>query len=1682
MRTQPRLVSIAAIIVLLVSSIPLSEVSAATDYELVSVSGVWTATDGGGYTIEDLNTNVVRWGISSGLGKSGLQFDGSSGQTFDEGDIFLLGTLTHMNWPVYRPTASGATLQITMVFADPSVTPNPTFTFDFDIEETPNSGQCPAFQIPGHPKCDDRITFPSSYGQEAFTIGDTLYTLKIEGFVDSYPGGSPVSAFITEEQKNNSAYLVASLSSVLVEAPDITLTKKTNDQDVTSAPGPELVVGESVTWEYIVQNTGNVNLTNLQVVDDQVGSITCPSTSLASGDSMTCTASGTVAAGQYHNQATVTASHPAGTVSDTDESWYYGVTPSIEVKKSVLVGSDWVDADSAPGPSLTGGSDVLFKFEVKNTGDVDLTDTTLSDNKITSLFGNQSLSAPCTEPDPFTAGASFTCYGSLPWATGQHENIASVSGEFGDKEVNDTDSAHYFGVAPKIEVEKAVLDGSDWVDADASPGPSIAGQSTVLFRFEVINRGNVTLSDLSLVDDQIATLSANQGLTTACIVPASLAPGASFTCYGSLPWAAGQHKNTATVQGKGDGISVSDTDPAYYFGVNASLQVTKYVWDGSNWQDANAAPGPSLLDSGSDVEFMFEVKNTGNVTLTDVSLSDDKISLLSYTRTVAACGDGVTLNAGESFTCYGSLPWAAGQHQNTATVTGKFDSSEVEDTDPAHYFGAAPVIEVEKSVLEGANWVDADSATGPYLTDGGDVLFRFKVSNSGNVALTGTSLVDNKIATLYSDQALTILCTEPDPFAAGTSFTCYGSLPWAAGQHENTATATAEYNGAEYKDTDPAHYFGAIPGIDVEKSVLVGSNWVDADNGSGPTLWSDPIFQFVVTNTGNLALNNVHLVDNTINQLYLDQELTTACSDGVTLNPGASFTCFGGLPWASGQHENTATVSASVLGGSVNDSDKAHYFGPALNLDVEKWVLTGSGWADADSAPGPVIGSGSDVLFRFVVTNLSNVPLSGVSLSDPSIVNLYSDQTLTTSCEVKDPLGVGESFTCYGSLAWQSGQHENTATVSGSYDDHPTTDEDEAHYFGATVSIDVEKSIWDGSAWDDADTGVGPTLLSGSDPIFKFDVTNTSNVALTNIVLEDNLISSFYSDQSLTSGCVEPVSLSVGASFTCFGTLPWAAGEHENEATVSAEANGLPANDSDLAHYLGGSPNVVLTKTADVDVYQQVGQIITYEFVAENTGNLTLYDVMIADPLPGLSALNCSVTLPATLTPGATIICSATYTVQQADIDRGYIENNATVEGTDIYDQTVEDEDDVTLEGPKEGASIVLEKSADPEIYVAVDDEITYTFVATNNGTFTLSNVVIADPLPNLSALSCVPGQPAELAPGASLTCTATYTITQEDINKGIVENTATVTGEGSNGDEVEDDDDATVEGPKEEASIHLDKKAEPATYNHVGDKITYTFTVTNNGIYTLTNVTVSDPLFSLNFGPIAVFEPGDSMVYKYEYTITEADISAGSITNVATAMGYDPEEEPVSSTDDAFVERPQPKETEETLPTTGFAPNQITALPLQSLDKAYTAYSSLWLEIPSLGIAVDIVGVPETDSGWDVTWLDRNAGWLNGTSFPTWPGNSFVTGHVWDAFDQPGPFVDLNKLQWGDKIIVHLNGSAYVFEVRSKLTVQPDDLSLIDKEEDYSWVNLMTCKEFNEETGVYDYRLIVRAVLVDVE
>ncbi len=167
-------------------------------------------------------------------------------------------------------------------------------------------------------------------------------------------------------------------------------------------------------------------------------------------------------------------------------------------------------------------------------------------------------------------------------------------------------------------------------------------------------------------------------------------------------------------------------------------------------------------------------------------------------------------------------------------------------------------------------------------------------------------------------------------------------------------------------------------------------------------------------------------------------------------------------------------------------------------------------------------------------------------------------------------------------------------------------------------------------------------------------------------------------------------------------------------------------------------------------------------------------------------------------------------------------------------------------------------------------------------------------------------------------------------------------------------------------------------------------------------------------------------------------------------------------------------------LPATGFTPGITHTLPVQPADLIYSG-TGMTLEIPSLQQEMTIVGVPQTDNGWDITWLGSNTGWLQGSAFPTWNGNTVLTGHVWDAHNNPGPFVNLRNLRYGDTINIYAWGMTYIYQVRENTTITAFDVETVFTHEDEDWISLVTCEGFNRASGSYLYRRLVRAVLVSV-
>ena len=164
-------------------------------------------------------------------------------------------------------------------------------------------------------------------------------------------------------------------------------------------------------------------------------------------------------------------------------------------------------------------------------------------------------------------------------------------------------------------------------------------------------------------------------------------------------------------------------------------------------------------------------------------------------------------------------------------------------------------------------------------------------------------------------------------------------------------------------------------------------------------------------------------------------------------------------------------------------------------------------------------------------------------------------------------------------------------------------------------------------------------------------------------------------------------------------------------------------------------------------------------------------------------------------------------------------------------------------------------------------------------------------------------------------------------------------------------------------------------------------------------------------------------------------------------------------------------------IPVTGFAPGQVTDLSGLPVT-GYTALNNVTLEIPVLKLKLPVVGVPMKNRTWDVNWLLDQAGWLEGSAFPGYSGNSVLTSHVTLPYGQPGPFTDLHKLKTGDKVFVHSYGELYIYEVKSISERHATDPAILQHEEK-SWLTLVTCADYSESAETYLKRLVVKAEFI---
>ena len=870
-----------------------------------------------------------------------------------------------------------------------------------------------------------------------------------------------------------------------------------------------------------------------------------------------------------------------------------------------------------------------------------------------------------------------------------------------------------------------------------------------------------------------------------------------------------------------------------------------------------AAPDGSYDTVGEVITYNFTVENTGEVPLSNITITDSNIDLGSLTpASIATLAVGGTAN----FTATHTITQAdieADQVVNSATVTAElsngFTISDISD-DPDDLTSNSddptitPIDQKGELVLEK---IAQPASDGLYDTIGEIIQYELTVFNTGNVSLNNVSITDP-----FADSgSISPVSIANLPAGASAVFTAQHTLvvdDFNAGNATNTATVsgTEVVEGTVITDTsdDPTTIapddatvvtipqFGQLNVTKVDQAPA---------DGSFDTVGEVITYTIVVESVGTVTVTDINIVDPNADTITLQSTTgTDAGGDNIvdSMDPGetATFIITHELTQDdldAGEVINTATAGGQdPTGGSITDlSDDPD--DPNNNLDDPTVTILGSSPSMqvtklADDDTDVILNQ--TVTYTYQITNSGNVTFDNVSISD---VHLGTGSLSTITLE------------------------STTGTDAGGDNIVDTLAPGQVAIFESTY------------------------VVTQADIDNQIDITNTATA--TGTPRTGSLIDPFI--QEVVSVVVEAPSM-------------------EATKTQAIVDNG------DGVDGLGDTINYTITvqNTGNVTL---TGVTLTDTFVDGNGNTLTLDNGPDFDNA-SLGSLEGTLQVGETATYLANYVITQT-AVDAGGVSNSVLAEGTSPQGTDISD-TSDDGDDT--DGNTTDDTTVFDITQNPDLTLVktgvaiganVGDVITYTFTVTNTGNVTVSNIFIDDILTGSTNLAITP---STLAPGEQGTAQATYVITQVDINNGEVINSATVIGKDPNGDDVIDvsdngdelvDDNGDNDPTNDETITEIDQLPNLALTKtgiyvdvnndglpNVGDEIQYTFTVENTGNVDITNIVLSDPLpgIVITGGPIdlAVGEI-DMTTFTATYVLTAEDVLSGEVINQATVTGQDP-------------------------------------------------------------------------------------------------------------------------------------------------------------------------------------------------
>ncbi len=498
------------------------------------------------------------------------------------------------------------------------------------------------------------------------------------------------------------------------------------------------------------------------------------------------------------------------------------IPPVISIVKTAGQSQENQVADGGTYSTELFANNTTYKYVVTNTGDVRLINVTVVDDNGTPGTGaaaadDIALTCPKTALDP---DESMTCFFTKT-VSQNTTNIAKASGvSVGEgTPVSDEDNANVVIVGPAITIVKTAGASNASQTADGGTYTTEAFTDNVVYKYVVTNTGDVTLNNISVVDDNGTPGVPGDDFAVTC-PKTSLVADESMTCFATRTVSA-DRTNIATSTGftpQQPNVPVTDTDDAIVDVVAPAIRVVKTA--------GAAADGAVLVTLPGNVTFSYVVTNTGDTTLTNVSVKDDNGTASTSDDFLLVCPK-TTLIAGEFMTCTATINITANR-TNIATASGTSpQGSTVNDTDDAVVQIRNPLLTILKAVAGNT----AGSIGGTPQAKQGDTLTFTLTYDITNGPVTGGVITD-VLPLGYTYVANSATASTPGGEFTFVSFTAATrTLRWTA--------ATVTQDGSVTYQVTVAVGAAELPQPLVNVAVI-DSNETNPDDDDQPVLVQEP--------------------------------------------------------------------------------------------------------------------------------------------------------------------------------------------------------------------------------------------------------------------------------------------------------------------------------------------------------------------------------------------------------------------------------------------------------------------------------------------------------------------------------------------------------------------------------------------------------------------------------------------------------------------------------------------------------------------------------------------------------------------------------------------------------------------------------------------------------------------------